>query len=429
MNCIDQYVCLDARELNKIVVRSSVQTTITSPPYFGTKNYGENPLQIGWKQQFSNYLADLKRVFQQCYNATADTGTLWVVVDTYKRQGRLHLLPLELMELLEKIGWIPQDVVIWDKVKNLPYSSKGQFRNNFEYILLLSKTKDFKYYIDRVREIETLKEWWIKYPERYNPRGKVPENIWRIQIPSQGTWSNGHIQHLCPFPPELIERIILLSTDEDDLVLDPFAGSGVTLAQAKCMKRKFIGCDIYQEYVDRFNSVVLPEIERRWLTRAAVLRRKAIQQKEFSRLITSLRKLKYSFVLMKKLIAEFEINYFKLLVLEDTELNKDSNIPNEFTIFIAIDKLNKDTLKKWLMKQLSRRPLSKYELSPSIEVIGNNELLEHIEGRDCALYSDGKFYGKVAPTNINAVLSTYSGKFPPIISDIHISEKLNGEPI
>ena len=81
------------------------------------------------------------------------------------------------------------------------------------------------------------------------------------------------------------------------------------------------------------------------------------------------------------------------------------------------------------MKQLSRRPLSKYELSPSIKVIDNNELLEHIKGRDCTLYSDGKFYDKVTPININAVLSTYSGKFPPIISDIHISKKLSEEPI
>jgi len=420
---LDNYYCLDARKLHRIVAPNSVQTTVTSPPYFDVKNYGRNSHQIGWNQGYDEYLSDLRDVFQQCFEATTDTGTLWVVVDTYKRQGHLKLLPFDLTKVLEEIHWIPQDVIVWDKVKNLPYSARGQFRNNFEYILLLSKTEDFKYYIDRIREVETLSKWWVKYPERYNPKGKVPENIWRIAIPNQGAWSNGFIQHLCPFPPELVERIVLLSTDENDLVLDPFAGSGIVLAQTKCMKRRFIGCDIYEEYRARFYSKVLPEVEKRYRQREKVLNSNQIMQKEFSNLIHSLRKLKFGKIILKKLVTRFGRSDFRLIVLDSKDKGKDASTSFTLVLTVAED-LIREEVERWLFEQIRLKPLSGFGLCPTIRVIEDKEIAEYIKGTNYAVYLGGRFYEKARDTDINTALKAVDYKFPLMISDIRVSREI-----
>src|SRR5207253_1419630 len=145
---------------------------------------------------------------------------------------------------LSGVGWLLKDIIIWNKTRTLPWSGHGQFRRIFEYILFFAKTSAFKYHVDRIKEPDDLKEWWVKYPERYSPKGKVPSSIWTFPIPVQGSFSRSNFRHFCPFPSSLIERILLLTTDLGDCVFDPFAGSGVVLAQAKAMGRRFIGCDV-----------------------------------------------------------------------------------------------------------------------------------------------------------------------------------------
>ena len=213
----------DARELAPLLPNRSIAVTLRSPPYWAMKDYGI-PGQIGREQGYQEYLNDLVMIFQHVHRATRDTGSLWVVLDTFKVQGRLKLLPFEFSNLLEQqTGWTLQDIIIWDKGKTLPWSRIGQLRNQFEYLLCFSKSRKFKYEIDRLKEIE-LKEWWVKYPERYNPKGKVPSNIWDVPIPVQGSWNTNGLRHACPFPLTLVERVLLLTTDatRDHVVLDPF---------------------------------------------------------------------------------------------------------------------------------------------------------------------------------------------------------------
>ncbi len=419
MNIVNKYFCLDARDLQKIVDTNSVQTTITSPPYFDVKNYGQHFSQIGSNQKYSDYLSSIKVIFKKCFEATTNSGTLWVVVNTYKRAKRLKLLPFDIVNALEEIGWIPQDVIIWDKVKNLPYSSRGQFRNNFEYIILFSKTHEFKYYIDRIRETDTLTKWWLKYPERYNPKGKVPENIWRIPIPSQGSWGNGAIRHLCPFPPELIERILLLSTDEEDLVLDPFAGSGVVLAQAKCMKRNFIGCDIYQDYIDRFYSKVLPEIEHKCEQREELKNVKITMQYDLQKYVYALRKLKFGKVILQKLVGEFSRNDWELIILD----SEDNNLATFVLILVVRQDVNIDEVEKKISKHITVKPLSKFGLSPTLMMVNREKIHEYIKYDEYSLYLNGIFYEKAENVSVFDVLNSENYEFPPIISDISISRK------
>ena len=99
-----------------------------------------------------------------------------------------------------------------------------------------------------------MKKWWVNYPERYNPKGKIPDGLWHFDIPTQGSWGNGYVRHFCPLPEEMIAQILKIATKEGDLVLDPFAGSGAVLAKAANMNRNFIGFELNDSYIKMFKK-------------------------------------------------------------------------------------------------------------------------------------------------------------------------------
>ena len=260
----------DARNIEAAFLENKfekVDLILTSPPYFDVKNYENAERQIGHKQSYDEYLNDIALVLQDCYNISKDNTTLWLVMDTIKRKGITYPLPFDihkkLIDLKSGNTWILRDVIIWNKYKNLPWHAKGRFKNQFEYILFFSKTDDYKYYLDRVREIADYKNWWLSYPERYNSNGKPPSNVWEFTIPIRG-WGNGRQNHFCPFPFPLIERIISISSDKNDVIFDPFAGSGSVIAMAQQMNRKAIGFDINQKYKDQFEKEVLNGAKYYW---------------------------------------------------------------------------------------------------------------------------------------------------------------------
>lgn len=209
---INKYLIGNSKSIDKYFqnVEPFIDLIVTSPPYWNMKNYENNKEQIGFGQTYDEYLHDVKQSFQNVFDISKSTASLVLIVDTLKKGGRMVRLPDDIARQLEEIGWIHQDTIIWDKVKTLPWSRKGQMRNVFEYILIFSKTKRYKYNMDSIRVVEDMKEWWIGYPERYNPKGKVPENIWEFLIPTQGSWGSKQnfgekeFRHACPFPPELM---------------------------------------------------------------------------------------------------------------------------------------------------------------------------------------------------------------------------------
>lgn len=144
----------DARAINDVINQKIVSTTITSPPYFDMKDYGSEN-QIGYGQSYSEYLKDLKKVFLAIYNITKDNGTLWIIIDSFKKDGRVIPLPFDLERELTSIGWMLQDIIIWKKDRTVPWSSKGRTQRKFEYILFFSKTNNYNYYAKRVTTIDT----------------------------------------------------------------------------------------------------------------------------------------------------------------------------------------------------------------------------------------------------------------------------------
>jgi DNA modification methylase len=356
----------DARDILKFLKKDNfISTTITSPPYFDMKDYGCKK-QIGFGQTYQQYLDDLHNVFKSIYDLTRDNGTLWIVIDTFKEEGRVVPLPFDLITKLNQIGWLLQDIIIWKKDKTVPWSGNGFVQRKFEYILFFSKTKKFKYFKDRVRTYDTsyLKKWWVKYPERYNPKGKALDEIWEYPIPIQGSWGDKYIRHFCPLPTDMIGNMIQLSTNEKDIVLDPFAGSGSVLVQAAYMKRRYVGFELNKKYIKMFDDYIDKTIEkgRRGYD---LFTRDHKDQNNFKNNILNLRSLKFAKVLYKKItekIPKENIDYVFVEKLKNSQ-EKHKLIKVKFTIFTKGDK---SFLKDIISKLILKPPLSKFGIEPVI---------------------------------------------------------------
>lgn len=353
---------------------------ITSPPYFDLKNYENSKSQIGYKQTYEEYLHDVVDVLNQCYDISTENSTLWVIVDTFKRNGELITLPTDINYKIKESRhdnkWILRDIIIWYKDKNLPWYQKGRFKNEFEYILFFTKNKDFKFNIDEVREIIDYKKWWKSYPERYNPFGKAPSNFWDFTTPIRG-WGNGKQNHLCPFPFSLIERIILLSTNEKDLVFDPFAGSGSVLSIAKVLKRSALGFDINERYKEIFESEVLNGAAYYWEKRERELTNIKSRINEFSSLNSKLRLIKSS----KKIISCLKYvpkgTKFMLFFTEE-------DLANVKLYFITPQKIDLSSI---IDVNLIKLVFREFGVNFSLENIIQDKLKK--------MYSDQKFYSYI----------------------------------
>ncbi len=275
--------------------RQSPDLILTSPPYFDILNYDDNKSQIGYgEKSYEVYLNTIAKIFQDCYEIASPNATFWLVVDTFKKNQEVKLFPFDIVSTLKKNyaeTWNLRDLIIWDKEKNLPWSNNGNFKNQHEYVLFFTKGNKFKFKLDKLREIADLKKWWKTYPERYNPKGKAPSNIWSFTTPIRG-WGNSKQNHLCPFPFPLVEKILTLSSNEGDLIFDPFAGSGSVLALATAMNRKSIGIDVNSSYKKLFQKEVILGAKKYWAKRQLELDEVKGLMSDFTDTNKKLRKLK-----------------------------------------------------------------------------------------------------------------------------------------
>ncbi|MEJ9302008.1 site-specific DNA-methyltransferase [Priestia megaterium] len=457
MTLLNQYMNGNSKDLSTYFngVEPFIDLIITSPPYWDMKDYGGIEEQIGFKQNYENYLNDIKTIFKAIYKLSKHTATLYVNVDTMKRNGKLIRLPDDIARVLEEVGWSHQDTIIWDKVKTLPWSRKGQTRNVFEYILMFTKgdSKDYKYYVDRIKTVDDLMEWWVDYPERYSPEGKVPANIWQYVIPTQGSWGakkdfgDEEFKHACPFPPELMARLILLSSDENDVVFDPFAGTGILLATAKQLNRKFLGFDTNPEYKKVFEKVTIPLVEGDWLRIEENLREQDNKRKIFREVIYKLRVLKVPKALIKKTRnlhnkgkINIKNNFLMVFALEE-KLNKAQlQVKNkEFLgkvnyIFVWEDNNTIAQATELINDILAKSPFTKYGLLIQPLVISKDELrsfVNDVNMLDFPLYSytrgrTNSFSQEINIRSFMKLIGTttyyqfYDNDIPPIISNIKI---------
>ena len=344
-----------------------IDLIITSPPYWDMKNYGGTKNQIGFGQDKQNYLEDIRKVFSFCFDLTRKNGSIWTVVDSFRRNGEIELLPFELGEILKSIGWTLREVIIWDKQYGLPWHQKGQMRNTTEYILFASKTDKYKFYIDRIKQIDEISKWWVDFPERYYPKGKTPTNIWSFPIRRRGTWPiPSLVNHLCPFPTKLVSRIIELTTDVGDIVFDPFAGSGVVLATASVMNRKYVGIEINPKYLEMYKNEVIPTVMKEWKDIQYQRKKMEETQNDFEQTVMRLRVLKYSRhaidAFVEKLEEEQKSKLKAGIVLCALPDSFDRNLSIDVEIWLLGEKKHKfmKGCKEFAERRLRKVPLSHY---------------------------------------------------------------------
>lgn len=381
MNDYD-YVVADSRNLVRVYSERrfpKADLVLTSPPYYDTKSYGDNSSQIGCNQDYSDYVADTASVLRQCFEVTNDDASLWLVMDTVHRDRKLYPLPFDINASLQgevrhagdtAATWVLRDVIIWHRPKNLPWHTKGRLKHECEYILFFSKSKNHKYYVDRIRDIHEYRSWWLTYPERYNPRGRPPSNIWQFSIPIRG-WGNSRQKHLCPLPFPLIERVLTIASDSGDVILDPFAGSGSVIGLAFWMNRRAIGLDVSSEYKSVFEGDVLVGARQYWDRRVKELDKISRRRDAFERTNIKLRKIKAGLQLHKHFTDDLGIQDTVYFLLD----NPDDNVGATLVASRDLSSVLDISQLMGIVDQIN----SRYRLSISLDVRGSG-VHEHATG-------------------------------------------------
>jgi len=256
----------------KEIESESVDSVITSPPYYSLRDYG-NEGQLGLEKTPEEYVQNLVKVFREVKRVLKPTGTLWLNIgDKYKNKQAL-LIPYKVAIALQNDGWIVRQDIIWAKKNCMPEPAKDRCVKSHEYVFLLSKNKN--YYFD----YEAIKEP-VANPNRKNyvggsrsngknkdrndndmskrMKGKTFEkrnkrSVWTTSVKAYPE------AHFAVYPPELIESCVLAGCPSKGLILDPFAGSGTTGGVAEKHGRDSILIELNPEYAklipDRIKSI------------------------------------------------------------------------------------------------------------------------------------------------------------------------------
>jgi DNA modification methylase len=282
----------DCREIMRKWASHGVkaQTCITSPPYYGLRDYGHEG-QIGLEETPEQYISAMVEVFRCVWDVLEDDGTLWLNIgDSYagnnsraSNNGRAGFgnarekvvnrtgeglktkdligIPWMLAFALRADGWYLRQDIIWHKPNPIPESVQDRCTKSHEYIFLLSKSQ--KYHFDHIAIKEPLKGepesrdknaegYQADYAkgDRFSQGERVfgadgmanKRSVWSVPVkPYSGA-------HFAVFPSELIEPCILAGAPVGGIVLDPFMGSGTTAQVAQDLGRQYIGCELNPEY-------------------------------------------------------------------------------------------------------------------------------------------------------------------------------------
>ena len=266
---------------------------VTSPPYYGLRDYGGEESQIGLEQSPEEYIEQMVEVMSLVRDCLADDGTLWLNIgDSYYnyrsdgnypkqsvsktrqdlplstpvrgnklkgyKQKDLIGIPWMLAFALRADGWYLRQDIIWHKPNPMPESVKDRCTKSHEYIFLHSKNQN--YYNDNEAIKEPVKQDWgtrDRTKGKYHNPGtglqphsgltksyerKNKRSVWTVnKKPYKGA-------HFATYPEELIEPCILAASRPGDTILDPFMGSGTTAYVARKHDRHYIGCELHEDY-------------------------------------------------------------------------------------------------------------------------------------------------------------------------------------
>ena len=300
----------DAYQYLATLTSKSVQCVVTSPPYWGLRDYGADG-QLGLERTPQEYVANMRMIFEQVWRVLKDDGTLWLnlgdsyagswgnqsrpghrgkqraitkeQIQNFKPYGNLKNAtktgslertpglkgkdlvgtPWRVAFALQEDGWYLRQDIIWHKPNPMPESVRDRCTKSHEYIFLLSKSPKYLFNQESILEPFSTADHKGKTRER----GITPLTAMKQDRSNSGGFTKNRegrnkrsVWSVCPkpfkgahfatFPPDLIEPCILAGSNEGDTVLDPFFGAGTTGLVAKKHNRKFIGIEINESYAE-----------------------------------------------------------------------------------------------------------------------------------------------------------------------------------
>ena len=254
--------CGDAKQSLRLLPDETVQTVVTSPPYWSLRDY-EVADQTGRDDSLQDYLADIVAAFDELKRVLRNDGTVWLnagdvytsgnrryrAPDKKNRARAMHVrpptprglkpkdligVPWRLAFLLQEAGWWIRSEVVWHKPNAHPESVGDRPTKAHETVFLLSKSQNYYYDVDAVR----------------GPNGRRLRTVW--DIPTEPVKRQiGHADdHPAMMPMTLARRCVAITSREDSVILDPYAGSGTTLLAAHGLGRRWIGIELNSGFVD-----------------------------------------------------------------------------------------------------------------------------------------------------------------------------------
>lgn len=315
---INTIICGDALEMLKNFPDESISCCITSPPYYGLRDYKSDG-QIGREATVEEYLDRLVQVFRQVKRVLKKDGTCFIVIgDSYAGSGGgkgqymdpkypkgrngqnpsitqkvlgykskdLMGIPWRLAFALREDGWYLRSDIIWHKENAMPEACRDRPTRSYEHIFLLSKSPKYYYDFDAMAEPmkEVSKKRYMRGRSEYNkylnedaginvqkinkarkygeykgdniPQFRNKRDIWTINTVSfRG-------EHYAAFPPKLAEICMIAGSPKGGIILDPFLGSGTVGFVALMQDRKYIGIELNEDYVNLAKKRISEEVKK-----------------------------------------------------------------------------------------------------------------------------------------------------------------------
>jgi len=238
---LNQIYCGKAEEVLKSFPDDLITLTVTSPPFNVDMPYSIHNDAMAYEK----YLKMLSDVFKEVYRITKKGGRLFIDLPSYLKMSKNSYVAYSVIDILllltEKIGWKHGDLIIWDKGTIISKRqtawgswcspSSPYIRDRIDLLFVLYKEQ---YKLTHKGETDLTRDEFLEWTV----------NVWKI--PPERKMRK---YHPAPFPLELPYRAIKLFSFKDDVILDPFCGTGTTCVAAKILGRKFIGIDISRNYV------------------------------------------------------------------------------------------------------------------------------------------------------------------------------------
>jgi DNA modification methylase len=260
MNPQSTLICGDALATLRTLPAGSAQCCVTSPPYWNLRDYGHAE-QLGRERNAADYIGRLVEIMREVRRVLRDDGTLWLNLgDTYAA-GQLAGIPWQVALALKADGWRLRSDVIWHKPCPIPESVRDRCTRAHEYVFMLAKAKRYKFNAKAIGEPYTdgVGRDRLSMPKAGAARGSNEGQRMRSQFYRRGFRNRRTVWTIKPrpypgahgavMPPDLVRLCILAGSDSGDTVLDPFAGSGTTLAVAHELGRDAVGIELNEAYV------------------------------------------------------------------------------------------------------------------------------------------------------------------------------------